>query len=168
MPHFFCVPTLNIPQSSIMSNEFLDYTVLFFLIFASIVIFYGVIAIHDIPYEIAKKRNHPHLEAIHYAGWVSLFTLHVIWPFLWIWATLWHKENGWGNGNRQTENDNLAKINHYLSQAPDLERRNHELKQELADLNQQLRHMTERLVQLEQRQDAVASDAGHAGDSDKE
>lgn len=72
----------------------LDYLALFFLIFASIVIFYAIIAIHDIPYEIAKKRNHPHLEAIHYAGWVSLFTLHVIWPFLWIWATLWHKENG--------------------------------------------------------------------------
>ncbi|WP_366516007.1 DUF3302 domain-containing protein [uncultured Actinobacillus sp.] len=38
-----------------------DYLALFFLIFASIVIFYAVIAIHDIPYEIAKKRNHPHL-----------------------------------------------------------------------------------------------------------
>jgi hypothetical protein len=35
-----------------------------------------------------QKRNHPHADAIHTAGWVSLFTLHVIWPFLWIWATL--------------------------------------------------------------------------------
>jgi hypothetical protein len=48
--------------------------------------FYGIIAIHDIPYLIAKKRNHPHQDAIHGAGWVSLFTLHAIWPFLWIWA----------------------------------------------------------------------------------
>ncbi len=30
------------------------------------------------------------------AGWVSLFTLHVIWPFLWIWATLYQPERGWG------------------------------------------------------------------------
>ncbi|EBW1670986.1 DUF3302 domain-containing protein, partial [Salmonella enterica subsp. enterica serovar Typhimurium] len=30
------------------------------------------------------------------AGWVSLFTLHVIWPFLWIWATLYRPERGWG------------------------------------------------------------------------
>ncbi|MBC2873034.1 DUF3302 domain-containing protein [Klebsiella pneumoniae] len=28
-----------------------------------------------------QKRNHPHSDAIHVAGWVSLFTLHVIWPF---------------------------------------------------------------------------------------
>ncbi|HHE8541203.1 TPA: DUF3302 domain-containing protein, partial [Citrobacter freundii] len=25
-----------------------------------------------------------------------LFTLHVIWPFLWIWATLYQPERGWG------------------------------------------------------------------------
>ncbi|MDX7812186.1 DUF3302 domain-containing protein, partial [Aeromonas caviae] len=35
-----------------------------------------MIVIHDIPYEIAKHRNHPHQDAIHVAGWVSLFTLH--------------------------------------------------------------------------------------------
>ncbi|MCL7667292.1 DUF3302 domain-containing protein, partial [Klebsiella pneumoniae] len=50
----------------------------------------------DIPYLIAKKRNPPHADAIHTAGWVSLFTLHVIWPFLWIWATLYQPERGWG------------------------------------------------------------------------
>jgi hypothetical protein len=30
------------------------------------------------------------------AGWVSLLTLHVIWPFLWIWATLYRPERGYG------------------------------------------------------------------------
>ncbi|MEK9087492.1 DUF3302 domain-containing protein, partial [Escherichia coli] len=66
---------------------FLDYFALGVLIFVFLVIFYGIIILHDIPYLIAKKRNHPHADAIHVAGWVSLFTLHVIWPFLWIWAT---------------------------------------------------------------------------------
>ena len=66
------------------------------LIFVFLVLFYGIIAIHDIPYNMAKKRNHPHADAIHTAGWVSLFTLHVIWPFLWIWATLYQPERGWG------------------------------------------------------------------------
>ena len=56
----------------------------------------GIIAIHDIPYEIAKRRNHPHQDAIHVAGWVSLFTLHAIWPFLWIWATLYKPDRGYG------------------------------------------------------------------------
>ena len=52
-------------------------------------IIYLIIYIHDIPYEIAKKRDHPHQDAIHIAGWVSLFLLHTIWPLLWIWAYLY-------------------------------------------------------------------------------
>ena len=75
---------------------FLDYFALGILIFVAIVIFYGIIAIHDIPYEIAKARNHPQQDALHVAGWVSLFTLHAIWPFLWIWATLYREDRGWG------------------------------------------------------------------------
>lgn len=59
----------------------LNYIALAMLIFVFLVIFYGVLILHDIPYEIAKKRNHPHLDAIHVAGWVSLFTLHALWPF---------------------------------------------------------------------------------------
>lgn len=75
---------------------FLDYFALFMLFFVGVVLFYTIIVIHDIPYEIAVKRNHPHQDAIHIAGWVSLFTLHVLWPFLWIWATLWREDRGWG------------------------------------------------------------------------
>lgn len=75
---------------------FLNYFALGVLIFVFVVIFYGIIIIHDIPYMIAKSRNHPHADAIHVAGWVSLFTLHVLWPFLWIWATLYRPERGWG------------------------------------------------------------------------
>ncbi|MBV8041499.1 DUF3302 domain-containing protein [Pluralibacter sp.] len=75
---------------------FLNYFALGVLIFVFLVIFYGIIILHDIPYLIAKSRNHPHADAIHVAGWVSLFTLHVIWPFLWIWATLYRPERGWG------------------------------------------------------------------------
>lgn len=75
---------------------FLDYFALVVLVFVLLVCFYGVIAIHDIPYEISVKRNHPHQDAIHIAGWVSLFTLHVLWPFLWIWATLYREDRGWG------------------------------------------------------------------------
>ena len=75
---------------------FLDYFALGILIFVALTLFYAIIAIHDIPYEIAKHRNHPHQDAIHVAGWVSLFTLHAIWPFLWIWAMLYRPDRGWG------------------------------------------------------------------------
>lgn len=86
---------------------FLDYLALGVLIFVALVIFYGIIVIHDIPYEIAKDREHPHQDAIHYAGWVSLFTLHAIWPFLWIWATLWRKERGWGFSKLEAEHHDM-------------------------------------------------------------
>jgi Protein of unknown function (DUF3302) len=74
----------------------LNYIALGLLLFVAVVLFYGIIAIHDIPYDIAKHRNHPHQDAIHVAGWISLFTLHLIWPFLWIWATLYKPDIGWG------------------------------------------------------------------------
>ncbi|MDR9828249.1 DUF3302 domain-containing protein [Vibrio sp. FNV 38] len=86
---------------------FLDYFALGLLVFVALVIFYGIIVIHDIPYEIAKEREHPHQDAIHYAGWVSLFTLHTIWPFLWIWATLWRKERGWGFQKLEAEQHDM-------------------------------------------------------------
>ena len=67
----------------------LEYAALILLIVMVTFIIYLVIYIHDIPYEIAKKRDHPHQDAIHIAGWVSLFLLHTIWPLLWIWAYLY-------------------------------------------------------------------------------
>ena len=75
---------------------FLEYVALFLLIFVALVFFYGIIVIHDIPYEIAVLRNHPHQDVLHVAGWVSLFTLHAIWPFLWIWAMMYREDRGWG------------------------------------------------------------------------
>lgn len=74
----------------------LDYIALAILIFVGLTLFYGIIVLHDIPYQIAVSRQHPQQDAIHVAGWISLFTLHVIWPFLWIWATLYRPERGWG------------------------------------------------------------------------
>jgi hypothetical protein len=75
---------------------FLDYFALTLLILISIILVYAAIYIHDIPYEMAVKRNHPHQDAIHYGGWLSLFTLHAIWPLLWIWATLYKPGIGYG------------------------------------------------------------------------
>ena len=79
-----------------IGDPFLNYFALGLLVFVVVAIFYGIIAIHDIPARIAKARHHPHEDAIHAAGWVSLFTLHVLWPFLWIWAMAYRPERGWG------------------------------------------------------------------------
>lgn len=88
----------------------LDYFALGLLIFVGITLFYGIIALHDIPYDIAKHRDHPHQDAIHVAGWVSLFTLHIIWPFLWIWATLYRKDRGWGFGDGRSPRDHVESL----------------------------------------------------------
>ena len=79
-----------------MEDPFLNYFALGLLFFVVIVLVYGIIAIHDIPAKIAKARHHPHEDAIHAAGWISLFLLHVLWPFLWIWAMMYRPDRGWG------------------------------------------------------------------------
>ena len=72
----------------------LEYVALALLITMITFLIFLIIYIHDIPYEIAKERDHPHQEAIHAAGWVSLFLLHTIWPLLWIWAYLYTPGRG--------------------------------------------------------------------------
>lgn len=103
----------------------LDYFALGLLVFVGLVLFYGIILIHDIPYEIAVHRDHPHQDAIHAAGWVSLFTLHVLWPFLWIWAMLYRQDRGWGFS------DGKSPQNH------------------VEGLEQQVRELQQRVAQLE-------------------
>lgn len=108
----------------------MDYFALFLVIFVAIVIFYGIIVIHDIPYEIAVHRNHPHQDALHVAGWVSLFTLHVLWPFLWIWATLYREDRGWGFKNKYGSTNSQFEV---LSQEVEL------LKSELSSIKKAIR-----------------------------
>lgn len=38
------------------------------MFFVLAMIFYAIIVVHDIPYEIAKRRGQPHQDAIHAAG----------------------------------------------------------------------------------------------------
>jgi len=115
----------------------LENVALIILICVAFVGFYGIIAIHDIPYEIAKKRNHPQQDAIHVAGWVSLFTLHVLWPFLWIWATLYREDRGWGFA----ESGKLAAGNGVNPDAVN----------ELTVLQTEVRTLSQRVIELEQR-----------------
>jgi hypothetical protein len=86
-----------------MEDPFLNYFALGLLFFVIIVLVYGIIAIHDIPARIAKSRHHPHEDAIHAAGWISLFMLHVLWPFLWIWAMAYKPDRGWGFSHKSGE-----------------------------------------------------------------
>ncbi len=118
----------------------LDYAAL--VIFVTVVIFivYLVIYIHDIPYEKAKERNHPHRDAIHIAGWVSLFLMHVIWPFLWIWAYLYKPGEGWG----------LETVE--VKESPELHEDIQELKKRLAELEERLIDKVETVEKAEEKE----------------
>ncbi len=69
---------------------FFDYLALAILLMGLTLVFFVFVYIHDLPHAIAKKRHHPHEEAIHVACWLSLFTLHALWPFVFMWAVM-HK-----------------------------------------------------------------------------
>ena len=79
---------------------FLDYLSLVILLAGLTLVFYGFIYIHDLPHTIAKKREHPHEESIHVACWLSLFTLHAIWPIVYIWAV----------SHKKTDESELGKV----------------------------------------------------------
>jgi hypothetical protein len=85
---------------------FLDYFSLVILLMGLTLVFYTFVYIHDLPYQIAKKRNHPHEEAIHVSCWLSLFTLHAIWPIVYIWAVT-HKKST--QGDETAGPDSVAK-----------------------------------------------------------
>jgi len=97
----------------------LNYFALGLILFIIVTMLYGLVAIHDIPARIAESRHHPHADAIHAAGWVSLFTLHVLWPFLWIWAMLYRPERGWGfstPGGQTAARDELNQLERRLGE----------------------------------------------------
>lgn len=133
----------------------LDYFALSLLVFVALVLFYGIIAIHDIPYEIAKSRQHPQQDAIHVAGWISLFTLHTIWPFLWIWATLYRTDRGWGFIKDSDEPTPVTKlcdlVNQLQSQVHTLTLEEKEEKEKQALLSRDLQTLQSRIDAIESR-----------------
>jgi len=126
----------------------LDFAALGILVTVAIVLIYAIIYIHDIPYEMAKKRNHPHRDAIHVAGWVSLFLMHTIWPFLWIWAYLYKPGEGWGAETVRIEPSDELKAN--LKKV-----------EKLDELEKKIEELESRLAQ------AVASESNSAKDNKK-
>jgi len=138
-----------------MEDRVLDYVALVILITVAITILYAIIYIHDIPYEIAKKRNHPHQDALHTAGWVSLFLMHTIWPFLWIWATLYKPDKGWGMLSADT--GDLASAQNDSIQE-ELSQQLAAVKDEVAAARQEIVDVKATLAALEQKPDASAEE----------
>jgi hypothetical protein len=127
-----------------MGDPFLNYFALFLLLFVVVVLFYSIIAIHDIPYMIAEARHHPHQDAIYAAGWVSLFTLHALWPLLWIWAMAYRPDRGWGFDKSRGQAAALPEVSH-----ADLEELRYRLDQLERALEQQKGKEKAKVLELE-------------------
>jgi ABC-type anion transport system duplicated permease subunit len=64
----------------------LDYLALGLLVAVVVIFAVAVVALFDLPYRIATRRNHPQRDAIHAACWLSLFTAGLLWPLAFLWA----------------------------------------------------------------------------------
>ena len=80
--------------------------VIFFLInaFAAVIVVLGTL-----PGKIARKREHPHADAVNAASWIGIAT-GVLWPFAFVWAFL-PVPNG---GKTSTDSNELAELRQRL------------------------------------------------------
>jgi Protein of unknown function (DUF3302) len=65
-----------------------EYLCLGILCLGLTMLIYGLVWLHGIPHRIAEANNHPHKRTIHVACWLSVFTLHAIWPLVYLWAIM--------------------------------------------------------------------------------
>ncbi|QGZ60237.1 DUF3302 domain-containing protein [Paraburkholderia acidiphila] len=63
--------------------DFISWVVLAFVPIAGIYAFW---ALHILPERVARKKQHPQLEAIHALCLLSLFFGGLLWPLAWLWA----------------------------------------------------------------------------------
>ena len=128
----------------------LDYIALGILIFTATSLLFGAIAILGIPHKNAVDRNHPHQDAIYYAGWVSLFTLHTIWPLLWIWSAVYRQEPGRRfsqiDGQKFSQiNEDTAINDKAIAKESDADSDQRQLDEDITDSVTLLRHRLEAL-----------------------
>jgi hypothetical protein len=65
----------------------LDGIALFFIFFLIVCVAAAVVAIGSLPGKIARRRGHPHPDAVNAASWIGLAT-GVFWPVAFVWAFL--------------------------------------------------------------------------------
>ena len=65
-----------------------EWVALAILLLGITMVIYALVWLHGIPHHIAENNDHPHKSAIHVACWLSVFTLHALWPLVYLWAIL--------------------------------------------------------------------------------
>ena len=65
----------------------LDIFALVVIVFLIIAFAAVIVILGSLPGKIARKRGHPHADAVNVAGWIGIAT-GVLWPFAFVWAFL--------------------------------------------------------------------------------
>ncbi len=73
-------------------TSFFEYVALGILLLGLTMLIYVLVWLHGIPHQIAERNNHPNKHIIHVACWLSVFTLHALWPLVYLWAILPEKK----------------------------------------------------------------------------
>ena len=64
----------------------LDYAAWFVLLLLAVIIIGVVFFIGNLPGSVARKRNHPNVDAIVMGSWATLLFGVVLWPLVLMWA----------------------------------------------------------------------------------
>ena len=73
-------------ENLVLEHGALDWVALFMLFFAATTTLLIFLWAHEIPYKLAVKRDHPHVDAIRAACWISVFTGGLMWPLTLLWS----------------------------------------------------------------------------------
>ena len=102
-------------EGTMTGIDYFSWFVLIVILVSLVVLF---IALARLPGRMAKKRGHPHAEAINVAGWLGLLlTLGVVWALAMVWAFIRPADGP----DAPDEPDELAEIERLQARVAELE-----------------------------------------------
>ncbi|UUO06171.1 DUF3302 domain-containing protein [Blastopirellula sp. J2-11] len=75
----------------------------------------AIVGLGSLPGSIARRRNHPHAEAINAASWIGLALGGITWPIAFVWAFI-----PWGHANSSSSTEG-AELRQLRQQVADLQ-----------------------------------------------
>ena len=87
----------------------LDIFALVIIVFLIIAFATVIVVLGSLPGKIARKRGHPHADAVNVASWIGIAT-GILWPFAFVWAFLPVP----GGGKAPADNAELAEMRQRL------------------------------------------------------
>ena len=101
-----------------------------------VIVVAAIVFIGSLPGKIAKKRNHPQVDAVNAASWIGLAALGALWPIAFVWAF-------WSYDSKQLAAETPP------DKPPTEEPKPH--KHHDVDLKSEIEHLKQMIVQLDSK-----------------